>query len=102
MAGVGKLIKQAQKMQTQIAQAQAALGAQKIDVSAGGGAVKLTVNGAGEFLSLSLDTEFLREDASLVAETILGAVRDGAAKAKEANEAVMRKATQGFSMPGLM
>jgi len=101
MAGVGKLMKQAQKMQRQIADAQAALAAKEFEVSSGGGAVVVRVNGAGEFLALTLDPEFLKEDAGIVSEAILGAVRDAAAKAKAANEAEMRKATAGLSMPGM-
>lgn len=102
MPGVGKLMKQAQKMQRQIEQAQAALASQEIEVSSGGGAVVVKINGAGEFVGLQLDPEFLKEDASFVAETLLGAVNEAAAKSKAANEAEMRKATAGFSMPGLM
>ncbi len=101
MAGVGKLIKQAQKMQRQMEETQASLAARELEVSSGGGAVVLKVNGAGEFLSLRLAPEFLREDAELVAETILGAVREGAAKAKAVHEEAMRKATSGFNMPGM-
>ena len=49
MAGVGKLLKQAQKMQRQIEVLQTQLEAKEIDVTSGGGAVKIKVNGAGKF-----------------------------------------------------
>ncbi len=94
------MLKQAQKIQRQIAEAQAALAAREIEVSSGGGAVLIKINGAGDFLSLKLDPEFLKEDATLVSEAVLGAVRDAAARAKALNEAEMRNATAGFSMPG--
>ena len=102
MAGVGRLLKQAQKMQRQVEQMQADLAAREIEVSAGGGAVVVKINGAGEFLALQLDPEFLKEDAAMVSEAVLGAVRDAAAQAKAAHEAEMRKATAGFQMPGMM
>lgn len=101
MAGVGKLLKQAQKMQKQIETIQASLEKLEIDVSSGGGAVAIKINGQGQFLSLKLDPEFLKEDASLVEETVLGAIKEAAAKAKAANEAEMQKATAGFGMPGM-
>ena len=102
MAGLGKLVKQAQKMQKGIEALQAQLEAHEIDVTSGGGAVKLKVNGAGKFLALSLDPEFLKEDAKLVSDTILAAVQDAAKQAKEYNEAEMQKVTGSFQLPGLM
>src|SRR5688572_1418286 len=102
MAGLGKFMKQAQKMQRQVEETQAALAAREIEVSSGGGAVVARINGHGEFLSLKLNSEFLKEDPALIEETLLAAVRDAAAKAKALSEAEMRKATAGFQMPGMM
>jgi DNA-binding YbaB/EbfC family protein len=102
MAGLGKLLKQAQKMQKGVEALQAQLEAKEIDVTAGGGAVKVKVNGAGKFLALTLDPEFLKEDAKLVSDTVLAAVQDAAKQAKEYHEAEMQKVTGAFQMPGLM
>lgn len=102
MAGLGKLVKQAQKMQKGIEALQAQLEAKEIDVTSGGGAVKIKVNGAGKFLALTLDPEFLKEDAKLVSDTILAAVQDAAKQAKDFHEAEMQKVTGSFQMPGLM
>ena len=102
MAGLGKLVKQAQKMQKGIEALQAQLEAREIDVTSGGGAVKIKVNGSGKFLSLTLDPEFLKEDAKLVSETILVAVQDAAKQAKEYHEAEMQKITGSIQLPGLM
>ena len=102
MPGVGKLLKQAQKMQKQVEAVQAAMSARTFEVSAGGGAVTVSANGQGELQSLKLDSEFLKEDAALVSETILNAVREVAAKAKAAHEEEMSKLTAGFNFPGLM
>jgi nucleoid-associated protein EbfC len=101
MAGVGKLLKQAQKMQRQIETLQTDLKAKEIEITAGGGAVKIKVNGAAEFLSLQLDPEFLKEDPKLVSDTLLGAIQEAAKKAKEQNDAEMQKVTAAFQMPGL-
>jgi DNA-binding YbaB/EbfC family protein len=101
MAGVGKLLKQAQKMQKQMEAIQASLAAMEIDVTSGGGAVAIKVNGQGEFRSLKLDPEFLKEGASFVEETLLEAIKEAAAKAKAVSEAEMGKATAGMNLPGL-
>jgi hypothetical protein len=102
MAGVGKLLKQAQKMQRQIETLQSQLEAKEIEVTSGGGAVKVKINGSGKFLSLTLDPEFLKEDVKLVSDTILVAIQDAAKQAKEQNDAEMQKVTAAFQMPGLM
>lgn len=101
MAGVGKLIKQAQKMQKQIETMQSSLESQVIDVSSGGGAVQIKVNGAGKFFAFQLDPEFLKEDPKLIDETVLRAVQEAAARAKELNDSEMQKISSAFQMPGM-
>lgn len=101
MAGVGKLLKQAQKMQRQIEDMQKALEARELDISSGGGAVQVKISGAGKFLALKLDPEFLKEDAKLVEETILHAVQEAATKAKELNDSEMQRISSAFQMPGM-
>lgn len=101
MAGVGKLLKQAQKMQRSIESLQVQLEAREISVTAGGGAVKVTVNAAGKFLAIVLDPEFLKEDSKLVSDTVLAAVQDASRQAKDMNESEMQKVTSAFQMPGI-
>lgn len=101
MAGLGKLVKQAEKMKRGIEALQAQLDAKELEISSGGGAVKIKISGSGKFLSLALDPEFLKEDAKLVSDTVLSAVQDAAKQAKEYHEAEMQKVTGSFQMPGL-
>ena len=101
MAGVGKLLKQAQKMQRGIEALHAQLEAREIEVTSGGGAVRIKISGGGKFLALTLDPEFLKEDARLVSTTILAAVQDASKQAKELNESEMQKVTSAFQMPGI-
>jgi hypothetical protein len=101
MAGLGKLVKQAEKMKRGIEALQAQLDAKEIEITSGGGAVKLKISGSGKFLALALDPEFLKEDPKLVADTVLAAVQDAAKQAKDYNEAEMQKVTGAFQMPGL-
>lgn len=101
MAGVGKLLKQAQKMQKQMETVQEQLAAQIIEVSSGGGAIQIKINGQGDFQSFKLDPEFLKEDADFVEETLLAAVQEAAAKAKETSEEAMGAVTGGMGgFPG--
>jgi DNA-binding YbaB/EbfC family protein len=102
MAGVGKLLKQAQKMQRGIEALQAQLAAREIEVTSGGGAVRVKISGGSQFQSLTLDPEFLKEDPKLVADTILAAVQDAAKQAKAYHDAEMQKVTGAFQMPGFM
>ncbi len=101
MAGLGKMLKQAAKMQKQIEVLQQELEKRELDISSGGGAVKIKVNGQGKFVALTLDPEFLKEDAKLVSDTLLSAVQEAAAKAKALNESEMQKITAAFQMPGM-
>ncbi len=100
MAGVGTLLKQAQKMQRGIEALQAELAKKEIDVTSGGGAVKIKINGAGKFLSLAIDPDFLKEDAKVVSDTVLTAVQDAAKQSKDYNDAEMQKVTSAFKLPG--
>jgi DNA-binding YbaB/EbfC family protein len=102
MAGLGKFMKQAAKMQRQMEATQQELAETVLEVSAGGGAVAIKITASGEFQSLQLDPEFLKEDAEFVQETLLEAIREASAKAKAHHEEKMGAITAGFQMPGMM
>ena len=87
-------------MQRGIEALQGELAKKEIDVTSGGGAVTIKINGAGKFLSLAIDPEFLKEDAKVVSETVLAAVQDAAKQSKEYNDAEMQKVTAAFKLPG--
>ena len=101
MPGVGKLLKQAQKMQRSIEALQSQLETREIEVAAAGGAVKVRIAASGKFLGLALDPEFLKEDAKIVSDTVLAAIQDAARQAKELHDAEMQKVTASLQVPGL-
>jgi DNA-binding YbaB/EbfC family protein len=101
MAGVGKLLKQAQKMQKRMEAIQEELAQRELDISSGGGAVRISITGQGEFKKITLDPEFLREDVQLVEETLLTAVQEAVSAAKALSEDEMGKASGGLNLPGL-
>lgn len=102
MAGLGKLVKQAEKMKRGIEALQTQLDARELEVTSGGGAVKIKITASGRFTSLTLDPELLKEDPKFVADTVLAAVQDAAKQARDCHEAEMQKVTGAFQMPGLL
>jgi DNA-binding YbaB/EbfC family protein len=92
------LLKQAQKMQEQLLQARAAAEEAEIEGQAGGGMVKIKVNGAMEFLSVSIDPAAVDpEDVGMLEDLVLAAIRDAVSKTSELSE----KAMGGIDLGGL-
>lgn len=89
-------------MQKKIESLQNELAEKELEISGGGGAVVIKITAAGEFLKISLDPELLKEEASLIEETVLQAVKEASSQAKALHEEEMGKATEGMSLPGLM
>jgi len=102
MAGVGKMLKQAQKMQQRIEAVQQELAEKEIDVTSGGGAILIRISGSGRFLAVKFDPEFLKEDQTFIEESVLAALQEASDRAKAVSEEMMQKATAGFNLPGLM
>ena len=88
-------------MQRSIESLQTQLDAKEIDVTAAGGAVRVKIAASGKFLALTLDPEFLKEDAHTVSATVLAAVQDAAKQAKDTHDAEMQKVTAAMQLPGL-
>ena len=102
MSSIGKLMKQAARMQQQMEQVQAALAARTIEATSGGGAVKVTAKCDGSLAAIKIDPQALNpSDAQVVEDMVLTAVNQALAQAKEISNAEMGKVTVGFNMPGL-
>ena len=103
MSSIGKLMKQAARMQQQMEQIQADLAKRTVEATSGGGAVKVTAKCDGTLASIKIDPQALNpSDAQLVEDMILTAVNHALTQAKEISTAEMGKVTQGMSLPGLM
>ena len=103
MSSIGKLMKQAQRMQQQMEQVQAALAARTVDATSGGGAVKVTAKCDGSLASIKIDPAAVTPgDASMLEDMILLAANQALEQAKKISTEEMGKVTQGFSLPGLM
>ena len=96
-----QLMKQAQKMQRDLAAAQAELADSRVDGSTAGGLVRATVTGKGELLSLTIDPSVIDPtDAETLADLVVAAVRDAARAASELTAEKMGPLTGGSSGPG--
>jgi DNA-binding YbaB/EbfC family protein len=102
MSSIGKLMKQAARMQQQMEEIQAKLAAQTVEATSGGGAVKVVAKCDGTVASIKIDPQALNPaDAQLVEDMILTATNQALSQAKEISNTEMGKVTAGFSMPGL-
>ena len=103
MSSIGKLMKQAQRMQQQMEQIQSDLAKRTVESTAGGGAVKVVAKCDGTIASIKIDPQALNpSDAQLLEDMLLSAINQALNQAKEISTAEMGKATAGFSLPGLM
>jgi DNA-binding YbaB/EbfC family protein len=100
-----QLMKQAQKMQAQLAAAQEELAATEVEGSAGGGLVKATVSGSGELLNLVIDPQAVDpDDVETLADLVVAAVRDANGNASALQEQKLGPVAGGaggLGMPGL-
>ena len=90
-------------MQQQMEQIQAQLAARTVEATSGGGAVKVVAKCDGTIASIKIDPQAVNPaEASLLEDMLVTAVNGALEQAKEISNAEMGKATQGFSLPGLM
>jgi DNA-binding YbaB/EbfC family protein len=103
IGGMGDLLKQAQEMQGRIAKIQEELGQKTVEGSAGGGMVRVTVNGQFNLTAVKIETAVVNsEEKEMLEDLVLAAVNDGMRKAREMVSTEMSKITGGFKIPGLM
>ena len=103
MSSIGKLMKQAARMQQQMEKTQAELANRTVEASSGGGAVKVTAKCDGIIASVEIDPQALNPaDVQLLEDMILGAANQALGQAKDIANAEMGKVTQGLSLPGMM
>ena len=103
-SGMNDLLRQAQKMQHQMAEVQESLKDRVVDGTAGGGMVRVLVNGKQEVVAVKIDPQVI-EDAdtrTLVEDLVLAATRQGFQKAKDMAQEEMNKVTGGINLPGMV
>lgn len=99
---IGNIMKQAQKMQEQMAQIQEEARQKTVTASSGGGMVSVTINGALEVLSISIEEDVVStEDIEMLQDLIVAAVNEGVRRAQQMVNDEMGKLTGGLQVPGL-
>lgn len=102
MKNLGSIMKQAQKMQAQIAKVQEELAHKTVEASAGGGMVTVVVNGSQEIKSISIEPEVIdASDREMLQDLVVAAVNEGLRKSQEMVSEEMKKITGGLQIPGL-
>src|SRR5512136_3005537 len=95
-------MKQAKKMQERMATLQKELETKTVEAQAGGGMVRVVVNGKYEIVSLKIEKEVVNpEDIEMLQDLIAAAVNEGIRKSQEMASAEMGKITGGLGIPGM-
>jgi hypothetical protein len=98
----GSLFKQAQEMQSKMAEVQRDLAEKKVEVSTGGGMVKVSANGLNEILSIHIDDELINmKDREVLEDLVAGAINEVHRKVKDLAQEEMTRFTGGMKIPGL-
>ena len=99
---MNEMLKQAQKMQEDMQAKQAELDAREYEVSAGGGVVKVKINGKREILAIDIAEEIVDpDDIETMTDIIMAAVNEAIRKVEDAASEDMAKITGQMNLPGM-
>ena len=97
---IQKMMKQAAKMQEQMAQAQAELAEKTVTANAGGGKVTVVATGAGDVVSIKISKEIVDpEDVEFLEDLVLTCVKKAIEDGKALQQSEMGKLTAGLGLP---
>ena len=103
MSSLGKLMKQAARMQQDVQRVQNELAARTIEATSGGGAVKAVAKCDGTLLSIKIDPAAVNPaDVAMLEDLVLSAANQALNQAKEITAQEMGKVTQGMNLPGMV
>ena len=99
---MNNMMKQMQKMQKKMEEVQAEVDATELEATAGGGAIKVVVNGKKELLDIEIDPSVVDpEDVEMLQDLVIAAVNEGLRKAEDFAANEMKKVTGGLNIPGM-
>ncbi len=100
MKNIGQIMKQAQQMQTKMAELQEQLAALEVSGTAGGGMVQVTMSGKGELRGVKIDPTLANpDDVEVLEDLIMAAANDAKAKVEVRVQEEMQKLTGGLQLP---
>jgi DNA-binding YbaB/EbfC family protein len=97
--GIGDLMKQAQKMQADMEKAQAEIAATEVTGEAGGGMVKVVMNGRHDVRKVSIDAELFKDDKSMVEDLVAAAMNDANRRVELLSRDKLSNVTAGMNLP---
>lgn len=97
--GLGNLMKQAQQMQANMQKAQAELGQLEVQGEAGGGMVRVTMNGRHEVRAVQLDAAAMGDDKDMLEDLIAAAVNDAVRKIEARVQEKFAGLMSGMALP---
>jgi len=100
--GFGNIMKEAQKLQAQMAAMQEEVAKRKVDATAGGGMVTVEANGKQELTAVKIDPEVVnKDDVQMLEDLVLAAANEALRKSRELVQQELGKLTGGLKIPGL-
>lgn len=97
------MMKQVQKMQEEMTALQTELEEREYEVSAGGGMVKVKINGKREILHIDIQPDIVdSDDIETLSDVVTAAVNEAIKKVDSTSESEMQKITGGLNIPGLL
>ena len=98
----GNIMREAQKLQAEMARMQEEAKTKTVEATAGGGMVTAVANGAGELVSLKIEKEVVNpDDIEMLQDLIIAAANEALRRAHEMVSSEMSKLTGGLQLPGL-
>ena len=102
MKGFGNIMKEAQKLQAQMAAMQEEVAKKKVEATAGGGMVTVEANGKQELTAIKIDPEVVnKDDVQMLEDLVLAAANEALRKSRDLVQQELGKLTGGLKIPGL-
>ena len=101
MSQINKLLKQAQKMQSQVIKMQEGMQKKEFEGTSGGGMVKVVLNGSNQLVSIKINSEVVNpQEVEMLEDLITAAYSAAMEKLKEMSENAYGSLTGGLTLPG--
>jgi DNA-binding YbaB/EbfC family protein len=97
--GIGGMLKQAQKMQEDLKNAQERLAKEEVTGESGGGMVRVTMTGRNEVKRVEIDSSLMSDDKEMLEDLIVAAVNDAVRRVADKMQANMAEVTAGLQLP---
>ncbi|HSW61860.1 MAG TPA: YbaB/EbfC family nucleoid-associated protein [Dissulfurispiraceae bacterium] len=99
---IGDMMRQAQKLQSEMQRVQEEAKKKTVEATAGGGMITVTASGAGEIVTIKIEKDVVNpDDVDMLQDLILAACNEALRRAQQAVNDDMSKLTMGMNIPGM-